>query len=130
MSSVAGQGVQTFDAIVVKEIRVEKFGLGIAGTAQGATLTQTYSTANATVANPIATNPSPPAGYTAHASGATAVTSNAATDLDTTAAALQALTGAVTAYEVQISNLVLDMASVKQNLNSVIDELQIKGILK
>lgn len=76
-----------------------------------------------------ATNPAAPTAYTAHSSGAVAVTSNAATDLDTTAAALQTLVSEVTTYEIAISALIVDVASIRTQLNAALQELRDHGII-
>ena len=125
----AGGGVQVFDAISVKELRAEKFGRAATPSTGGSAYTQTYSTANKTVANALATNPTAPAAYSAHAAGAVAVTSNAATDLDTTAAALATLRGEVATYETAISNLILDVDDLRQTVTAIIDDLQALGLV-
>lgn len=112
--------------------------------------TQTYSTADKTHANPTASaaaltaaNPAAVTEYTPHASGAVPVTSNAATDLDTTAAALNTLVDETQALETEVSALVadgvtqkavldaliVDVADLKQLVNSVIDDLQALGLV-
>lgn len=67
--------------------------------------------------------------YTAHASGAVAVTSNGATDLDTTAAALKVLRDEVAAYELEISNLVVDVAALTTLTNQLRSELVTLGLI-
>lgn len=103
---------------------------GVTPVVRATAYTQTYATADKTHANPTATNPAAPAAYTAHAAGAVAVVSNAATDLDTTAAALATLRGEVAAYELVISALIVDVADLKQLVNSLIDDQQTLGLVQ
>jgi hypothetical protein len=76
-----------------------------------------------------ASNPAAPAAYTPHASGAVPVLSNAATDLDTTAAALSTLRGEVATYETAISALIVDVASVRAQLNLALAALRTHGLI-
>jgi hypothetical protein len=94
--------------------------------------TQVVSAQQAAVADAAAataTNPAAPTAYTAHASGAVAVTSNAATDLDTTAAALKTLRDEVASYETTISALIVDVASIRTQLNSALAKLRTHGLI-
>lgn len=70
-----------------------------------------------------------PAVYTAHASGAVTVVSNASTDLDTTAAALAILVTEVITYEAAIKALIVDVASMRTAVNSVLDVLENHGLM-
>ena len=89
---------------------------------QGASVT---AAAAATYAAPAVTaaNPTAPTAYAAHASGGTTVTSNAATDLDTTAAALATLVTEVTAYEVDIGQIIVDNAATLVELDDLADDV-------
>lgn len=94
-----------------------------------AAYTQTYSTADRTVANPTAADPGAVTAYSAHAPGATPVTSNEATDLDTTAAALATLRGEVAAQRTEIVALVADNLDLRQAITAIIDDLQAARLL-
>ena len=89
---------------------------------RGASVT---AAAAATYAAPAVTaaNPTAPTAYAAHASGGTTVTSNAATDLDTTAAALATLVTEVTAFEVDISQIIVDNAATLVELDDLADDV-------
>ena len=89
---------------------------------QGASVT---AAAAATYAAPVVTaaNPAAPTSYSAHSSGGTAVTSAGATDLDSTAAALATLVTEVTAYEVDIGQIIVDNAATLVELDDLADDV-------
>jgi len=92
--------------------------IGERGASVTAAAAATYAAPAVTAANPTA-----PTAYSAHASGGTTVTSNAATDLDTTAAALATLVTEVTAYEVDISQIIVDNAATLVELDDLADDV-------
>jgi len=95
----------------------------------GATPVAQPSSASQAAVTQTSANTTATAAYSAHASGAVAVTSNAATDLDTTAAALAALRDEVAAYELEISNLVVDVAALTTLANQLRSELVTLGLI-
>jgi len=103
--------------------------VGATPPALGTAYTQTYTTATKTHSAPTAVNPAAVTEYTPHASGVTAVTSNAGTDLDTTAAALNTLVDECQVLETELSAAIVDIANVKQVVNSLIDDLQALGLV-
>lgn len=76
-----------------------------------------------------ATNPAAPTDYTAPSSGASPVTSNDAGDFTAAAAALEILRDEVAAYETQISNLVVDVASIRTAVNSLLAAMRVHGLI-
>ena len=92
--------------------------IGERGASVTAAAAATYAAPAVTAANPTA-----PTAYSAHASGAVAVVSNAGTDLDTTAAALATLVTEVTAYEVDIGQIIVDNAATLVELDDLADDV-------
>ncbi len=109
----ARMSLLAYDTAAREGIRIEASGtvpmigfLGAAAVARAAAYTQTYATATRTHANPTATTP------TAYAAGANGYS---------TAAKAQEMRDLIAA-------LVVDVANIKQVLNSVIDDSQANGL--
>lgn len=108
----------------------------------GEALTWTYNDALGTLTGEVtkgaavsdaaaatATDPAAPTAYAPHAAGAVPVTSNAATDLDTAAAALKTLRDEVATYEGVMSDLIVDNADIRTQLNAALASLRAANLL-
>lgn len=118
---------QTFTA--AQEFTADVSFTGAVLKVDGVQVVGSQQAAIADVAAATASNPSPPGGFSAPASGAVTVTSSAATDLTTTAQRLETLITSITAYELIISALVVDVEEVRTKLNSLLAELRTHGLI-
>lgn len=93
---------------------------------QPAALTQTYSTADATLGNLTAADLTDNSGGT---SGGTTIAAVVAADVDTTAAGLATTKNAVATLAAMVDKNTADHADLAQFVNSAVDKLQALGLI-
>lgn len=83
----------------------------------------------ADAAAPTASNPTTPTGYSAPAPGAIPLVSDNAGDFTVAAIALETLVNETTSYEFAISALIVDVASIRSQLNQALAALRSHGLI-